>query len=102
MASPGFSGLRSYPLRFDDAGLGSVSAKSDAVIPASTQGTSIVLSYGAASGTGAVAKDNGLYRTVFFGFPFLALRSGTDRIDVMRAVLDYCGPKIFPEDVSSQ
>ncbi len=88
---PGFRGLGAFPLRFDDAGLSAVSQKSAAVTPAATAGNMILFSYGTA-GTAAVARDNGVYRTAFFGFPFLALRSGEDRIAVLGAFLDYCGP----------
>ncbi|MBN8733926.1 MAG: hypothetical protein J0L64_25545 [Acidobacteria bacterium] len=89
---PGFSGLGLLPLRFDDSGLGNVSKKSYSILASQAAGTQVLFRYGAA-GTAGVSRDNGTYRTAFFGFPFLALRSGTDRNSVMGAFLNFCGPE---------
>ena len=86
---PGFSSLGSLPLRFDDAGLGTVSTKSDAITAGAAPDIGLLLSYGA-EGNAAVGRDNGVYRTAFLGFPFLALRSGNDRNNVMGTFLDHC------------
>ncbi|MEP7365790.1 MAG: hypothetical protein ABI972_21255, partial [Acidobacteriota bacterium] len=96
---PGFSGLGLLPLRFDDSGLGNVSKKSTSVLASQAAGTKVLFSYGTA-GTAGVSRDNGIYRTAFFGFPFLALRSGEDRNSVMGAFLNFCGPEAAAKSAS--
>jgi uncharacterized repeat protein (TIGR01451 family) len=44
----------------------------------------------------AISKDNGTYFTTFWGFPFEALSTASDRINVMRAFLEKCGNIIPP------
>jgi hypothetical protein len=41
-------------------------------------------------GDAAVYKDNHVYRTTFWGFPFVALPTAADRQDAMDAFLDFC------------
>jgi hypothetical protein len=84
----GFGNLGSFRLNPNDAGL--TAGLSDSMVRNPlAPGNETLFSYtgGAAA---AVATDNGVYRTAFFGFPFLALGSGNDRINVMSAFLDYC------------
>jgi uncharacterized repeat protein (TIGR01451 family) len=44
----------------------------------------------------AVSKDSGIYFTTFWGFPFEALPTASDRLNVMRAFLEKCGNIIPP------
>jgi hypothetical protein len=39
----------------------------------------------------AINKDNGTYRTSFFGYPFEAISSAAGREEVMQTVVDWCG-----------
>jgi len=41
-------------------------------------------------GDAAVYKDNHVYRTSFWGFPFEALPSATNRQNTMSAIMDFC------------
>jgi hypothetical protein len=84
----GFGNLGSFRLNPNDAGL--TTGLSDSIVRNPlAPGSETLFDYtgGAAA---AVATDNGVYRTAFFGFPFLALGSGNNRINVMSAFLDYC------------
>jgi uncharacterized repeat protein (TIGR01451 family) len=44
----------------------------------------------------AISKDSGVYFTTFWGFPFEALPTASDRLDVMRTFLEKCGNIIPP------
>jgi hypothetical protein len=43
------------------------------------------------AGNAAVDKDDGVYRTTFWGFPFEAIATQTDRDAAMQVVVDFCG-----------
>jgi hypothetical protein len=87
--SIGFSNLGPLGLRPSDAGL--TPLLSDAIVHnPEVQGGGVLFHY-ANGDEAAVGVDNGQYRTAFFGFPFLALGSGNNRINVMGAFMDYCG-----------
>ncbi|MCP4250572.1 MAG: S8 family serine peptidase [bacterium] len=49
----------------------------------------------------AVNKDNGTYRTTFWGFPFDAIPALSDRVTLLTAVLDMCGESTPLEDCNS-
>ena len=87
---PGFSSLGPFTLVYDMAtGANLDPLLNDTVVANKDTGTDVLFSYGAA-GHAAVGRDNGIYRTAFLGFPFLALGSGNDRIEVMGTFLDHC------------
>jgi uncharacterized repeat protein (TIGR01451 family) len=44
----------------------------------------------------AISKDNGSYFSTFWGFPFEALPTASDRLNVMRAFLERCGNIVPP------
>jgi hypothetical protein len=52
------------------------------------------LGFSGDQGDAAVNKDGGTYRTTFWGFPFEALPTETNRLDTMSAFLDWCGPSV--------
>jgi uncharacterized membrane protein YgcG len=97
--SRGFSQLGPYLLNYSSAGL--LAGISDAVIgDPSAPGIDTLLSY-ANVGDAAIGSDSPNYRTAFFAFPFLALNSGNDRIEVMNAFLDYCQQPDFDDAFES-
>ncbi|MDY7108970.1 MAG: S8 family serine peptidase [Planctomycetota bacterium] len=49
------------------------------------------LAFSGEEGDAAVNKDGGVYRTTFWGFPFEALPSDDDRVEMMQTILDWCG-----------
>jgi len=51
--------------------------------------------FAAGSGDGAVNYDSGVFKTIFFGFPFEAIANSADRQDVMLAFLRWCGYRIY-------
>jgi hypothetical protein len=83
---PGFSGLGSYNLTNDQ---NLTLSLSDALVANTAPGTDVLLTYGAA-GAAAIGRDNGVYRTAYLGFPFMALPSGEGRNTVMRTFMDFC------------
>ena len=84
----GFGNLGSFTLKPTDEGLST--GLSDSLVPnLMAPGSETIFEYADGS-TAAVATDNSTYRTAFFGFPLLALGSGSDRINVMQAYQDYC------------
>lgn len=86
----GFSGLSTSTLDYGTATNANLdSSLSDAVIADIDPDTNALLQYDDGTLAG-VGRDNGVYRTAFLGFPFLALPSGTARIEVMGTFLDYC------------
>jgi hypothetical protein len=61
---------------------------SDIVSP----GGSAVLAFDGNNGNdAAINKDNGVYRSVFLGFPFEAISGAANRQSVMERVLNWCG-----------
>jgi len=87
---PGFNGLGRSTLDYGTAtGANLNAALSDAVVANSDPATYALLRYDNGSLAG-VGRDNGVYRTAFLGFPFLALPSGIARSEVMGTFLDYC------------
>ena len=87
---PGFNGLGRSVLDYGTATGASLNAAlSDAVIANSDPATYSLLEYDNGSLAG-VGRDNGVYRSAFLGFPFLALPSGTARSEAMGAFLDFC------------
>ena len=65
---------------------------SDSMVGTSALGNYVLFRY-ADGGDAAVTKDNDNYRSAFFGFPFLGLKSGNDRNSVMNSFLNYCSAK---------
>jgi hypothetical protein len=59
---------------------------SDAVLPDASSETA----FSGDSGSAAVNKESGTYRTVFFGFPFGSLATAGEREQVMSTILDFC------------
>jgi hypothetical protein len=60
------------------------------------------LAFSGDQGDAAVNKDSGVYRTTFWGFPFEALPSETDRLNGMNTVLNWCSsgsPNIVANEV---
>jgi hypothetical protein len=45
----------------------------------------------------AVSKDNGTYKTVYFGFPFSVIEGEDDRTAVLGAVAEWCGFDVVVE-----
>jgi hypothetical protein len=82
-----FSGLGPFTLNFDDFGWN----YSDRISPDSTA----ELAFSGDEGDAAVNKDNGIYQTAFFGFPFESIASTAEREEVMAAFLNWCGYQIF-------
>jgi len=81
-----FSGLGPYALSYPFANF------SDRISP---NGTALVAFNGNA-GTppnAAISKDSGVYKTVFFGFPWEAIAATSDRQVVMQRVLDWFAPQ---------
>ena len=72
---PGFSSLGTHSLTDDESLTLSLS---DAIVANNAPGTDVLLTYGAADAA-AVGRDNGVYRSAYFGFPFMALPSGEAR-----------------------
>jgi hypothetical protein len=52
------------------------------------------LAFSGNEGNAAVAKDNGVYHTTFWGFPFEAIAAPADREDLMSTFLDWCSPTV--------
>jgi len=87
---PGFNGLNTSALVYDQAtGANLTPALNDSVVADGDPDTYSLLRYDDGTSAG-VGRDNGVYRSAFLGFPFLALPSGTARSEVMGTFLDYC------------
>lgn len=84
-----FSGLGPYSLDYSQVENVSPAPNfSDSIVPNATAQTV----FSGDQGSAAIAKDNGTYRSVFFGFPFEAIPAGSDRRkDTLEAFFDYCG-----------
>jgi hypothetical protein len=65
---------------------------SDSLVSTTAQGVDVLFRYDD-GGDAAVTKATDIYRSTFFGFPFLGLKSGNDRNNVMAGFLNYCGAK---------
>ncbi|MDJ0654881.1 MAG: metallophosphoesterase [Xanthomonadales bacterium] len=85
---PGFNTLGPLSLNHDDEGLNAALTES-AVRRYVEAGNEVMLEY-TGGGVAAVLRDNGIHRTGYMTFPFLALPAGTSRIDVMGAFMDFC------------
>ena len=79
-----FTGLGPYALVYPFSNF------SDIVNPAA----SAELAFLGDAGNAAINRDGGAYRTAFFGFPFEALPTATDRETVMTAWYDWCAPAL--------
>jgi hypothetical protein len=79
-----FGGMGPYVLSYP------VSNYSDVISPGGTA----ELAFSGDQGDAAVAKDNGVYHTTFWGFPFEAVVSASDRVDLLGTFLDWCIPPI--------
>jgi hypothetical protein len=55
------------------------------------EGADVIFTYRESGEEAAIALDNGRFRSMFFGFPFTGLSSGTTQNKTMRAFLDFCG-----------
>lgn len=65
---------------------------SDALVHNSNiPGTDAIFTYRESGAEAAIAVDSGIFRTMFFGFPFLAIPSGDRQNDTMSAFLNFCG-----------
>ncbi|MCL4264016.1 MAG: hypothetical protein KJ069_12405 [Anaerolineae bacterium] len=78
-----FGGLGPYALTYP------FSDFSDIVNP---DGTAVTAFRGNNLNSGAVNKDNGVYRTTFWGFPWEAISTAVNREQAMQTVLDWCAP----------
>ncbi len=81
-----FSGLGPYTLSYPFTNF------SDRISP---NGTALV-AFNGNTGTppqAAISKDSGVYKTVYFGFPWEAIATATDRQAVMQRVLDWFAPQ---------
>ncbi len=52
-------------------------------------------------GDAAVNKDGGIYKTVFFGYPFGALPAAADREQVLQAIFEFCSAALFTDGFES-
>jgi hypothetical protein len=77
-----FSGLGPYSLVYPFTNF------SDLVYP---DGPPAELAFSGNVGDAAVNKDSGVYRTTFWGFPFEAISTASDRQDAMQTVINWCG-----------
>ena len=84
----GFSNLGPFNLNPSNEGL--TPGLSDSIGPDPLVTGSATLFNYANGSAAAVATDNDIYRTAYFGFPFLALNSGNTRINTMSAFINYC------------
>ncbi len=50
----------------------------------------------------AVNKDNGIYKTVYFGFPFEAIGNPTNRLNVLDTVMNWCGQQVTMGTLAGQ
>lgn len=80
-----FGGLGSLPLDFPFTDF------ADEVSP---DGTAELAFVGDNGRDGAVNKDSGVYKTVYFGFPFEAISGEGARMTVMATVADWCGLEV--------
>jgi hypothetical protein len=48
------------------------------------------LAFSGSAGNAAISRDNGVYRTVYFGFPWEAISGAANREAVLSAILDPC------------
>lgn len=81
-----FSGLGPYVLSYPFTNF------SDRISPNATA----LLAFAGNLGTppqAAISKDSGVYKTVYFGFPWEAIATPTDRQAVMQRVLDWFAPQ---------
>jgi cytolysin (calcineurin-like family phosphatase) len=85
---PGFNQLGPYSLQHNDEGLDPALTNSS-VVHYPVAGNDVMFNY-SDGGEAAITRDNGVFRTAFMSFPFLALPSGSRRIDTLGAFLDYC------------
>ena len=65
---------------------------SDSMVGTPGLGNDVLFRYADGSAA-AVTRDNDTYRTTYFGFPFLGLKSGNARNGVMNRFLNFCGTK---------
>ncbi len=77
-----FGGLGSYSLNYP------FTDYSDTVSP---DGSAELAFNGNNGNGGAVNKDSGTYQTVFTSFPWEAIGSPADRLEVMETIIDWCG-----------
>lgn len=85
-----FEGMGPYGLDYP------VSNWSDIIVP----DVDAELAFDGNEGDAAVNKDGGEYRTTFWGFPFEAVPTANDRIDLMQVILDWCDGLIdCPADI---
>ncbi len=84
---PVFGGMGQYVLAYP------FSNWSDRVTP----GAGAELAFDGDDGDAAIAKDNGVYRSMFWGFPFEAIGSADDRRVLMSTVLDWCAAAQVPD-----
>ena len=54
-------------------------------------GSEVLFTYRESGDEAAVGLDNGIFRSVYFGFPFLGIGSGTRQNNTLGAFLDFCG-----------
>lgn len=68
---------------------------SDDLTPDGT--AALAFSGNASNGRAAISKDNGTYRTTFWGFPFEAIPSSAERASAMVNTLNWCAPSLSAE-----
>ena len=86
---PGFSALGTYPINSSTNQENLDLSLSDALVANNAAGTDALLSYGDGT-TAAVGRDNGVYRSAYLGFPFMALPAGDTRNTAIGTFMDFC------------
>ena len=76
-----FGGLGPFNLTYPE------SNHSDRIYPRNLAG----IAFQGDAGEAAIYRDNGIYQTTFWGFPFEALPSLADRVTTMEHFLNWCG-----------
>ncbi len=82
-----FGGMGTYALSYP------VSNWSDRVTP----DPDAELAFAGNVGDAAVNKDNDVYRTTFWGFPWEAVDGADNRIELLNTVLDWCAASPFED-----
>ena len=85
-----FGGFGTFPLAFP------VSNFSDVISPGGAE-----LAFSGDQGDAAVNRDDGVYRSTFWGFPFEALPTAADRAEAMRRILNWCAHVFFADGFES-
>ncbi len=85
-----FGGMGPYPLSYP------FSNYSDRISPNLSQ-AGVELAFSGNMGDAALSKDNGVYRTTFWGFPWEAVSNPSDRIDLLATVVNWCAAPHIPD-----